>query len=89
MPAAYEIGQKVVIKPVSEQSLSTRDSQLRQYAGLTGEVTNYYWIKPPTNEVFYLYTVQVGANNKEIVLYEDEIEHVQGTKPSRRKLKDK
>ncbi len=87
MSAKYEIGQKVVIKPVNEQSLSTRDSELCQYASLTGEITNYHWIRPPTSEVFYLYTVQIGTSNREIVLYEDEIEHAQDTKPSRRKLK--
>ena len=89
MPAKYEIGQKIAIKPVSGQSLSLRDTILQKYSGLTGEITDYYWIRPPTGQLFYLYTVQVGANNKEIVLYEDEIEHVQGTKPSRRNLRDK
>ncbi len=89
MPAKYGIGQKVAIKPVSEQSLSTRDSDLCQYVGLTGEVTNYYWMRPPTGEVFYLYTVRIGSSNKEIVFYEDEIEHVQSTKSSRRSLKAK
>ena len=89
MPAKYEIGQRVTITPVSEQSLSTRDSDLRQHAGLTGEVTNYYWMRPPTGEVFYLYIVRIGSSNKEIVFYEDEIEHVQSTKSSRRSLKAK
>ena len=80
MPLEYEVGQKVVIKPVSEQSLSSRDSALRQYAGLIGEIANYHWIRPPIGEVFYLYTVRIGTNNKEIVLYEDEIERVRSTK---------
>jgi len=87
MPAEYEIGQKVTITPVSKQSLSTRDSDLHQHAGLTGEIINYYWIRPPTGEVFYLYTVRIGTSNKEIVLHEDEIERMQSTKPSRRTLK--
>ena len=89
MPAKYEIGQQVIVTPVSEQDLSTRDSDLQQYAGMTGEITNYYWTRPPTGEVFYLYTVRIGAGNKDIVLYEDEIQRVQTAKPSRRSLNDK
>jgi hypothetical protein len=87
MPAEYEIGQKVTITPVSKQSLSTRDSDLHQHAGLTGEIINYYWIRPPTGEAFYLYTVRIGSSSKEIVLHEDEIERMQSTKPNRRTLK--
>jgi len=89
MPAKYEIGQRVAIRPVSEQSLSPRDSALRQYASLTGEISNYHWMRPPIGEVFYLYTVRIGTSNKDIVLYEDEIEHVPSTKSSRRSLKAK
>ena len=89
MTARYEIGQKVKIFQVSEQSLSVRGSDLLQYAGLTGEITNYHWIRPPTGEVFYLYNVRIGSSNKDIVLYEDEIELVPSTKPSHRSLKDK
>ncbi|MFC2020603.1 hypothetical protein ACFLU1_02245 [Chloroflexota bacterium] len=84
MAAKYKIEEKVAIKPVGEQSLSIRDSILRKSAGLTGKITDYYWISPPSGEVFYLYTVRIGSSNKDIVLYEDEIEHVPGTKPSRR-----
>jgi len=87
MPAKYEIGQKVTITPVSKQSFSTRDSDLHQHAGLTGEIINYYWIRPPTSEVFYLYTVRIGTSSKEILLHEDEIERMQSKKPSRRTLK--
>lgn len=87
MPAKYEIGQKVTITPVSKQSLSTRDSVLHQHAGQTGEIINYYWIGPPTGEVFYLYTVRIGTSNKEIVLHEDEIKRMKSKKPSRRTLK--
>ena len=76
MQAKYEIGQKVVIRPVSKQSLSSRDSDVHNYAGLTGEIANYYWIEPPAGEVFYLYGVRIGNGYKEIVLYEDEIERV-------------
>ena len=73
MTAKYETGQKVTIRPVSEQSFSTRDSDLRHYIGMTGEITNYYWIRPPTGEDFYLYTVKFDTSNKEVVLYEDEL----------------
>ena len=89
MPAEYEIGQKVTIKPVSEKSLSPRDSDLRQYASLTGEITNYYWMRPPTGEVFYLYTVRISTSNKEIVLYGDEIVPIQSIQRSRHRLKAK
>lgn len=81
MPALYEIGQEVIIKPVSEQSLSLRDSSILPYAGKTGTVSNYYWIAPPAGTVFYLYTVRVNNSKKEIVLYEDEITPVSKTIP--------
>ena len=74
MPAAYKIGEEVLIKPISEQGLSIRGSALLPYIGQTGEITNYHWISPPTGEVFYLYTVRVNNSNEEIVLYEDEIQ---------------
>lgn len=80
MPAAYEIGQEVIIKPVSEQNVSIREDAIRPYAGQTGTIADYYWIDPPTGEIFYLYTVRVGSSNKDIVLYEDEIKHVSKTK---------
>ena len=76
MSAEYEIGQKVAITPVGEQSFSPRGSDLREYGGLTGEITDYYWIRPPAGEVFYLYTVRIGDSNKEVVLYEDELKRV-------------
>lgn len=75
MPAEYEIGEEVLIKPVKEQGLSLRESTLTPYTGQTGKVINYHWIVPPTGEVFYLYTVLVDNDNKEIVLYKDEIQH--------------
>ena len=74
MPPKYKIGQKITIKPIDEQSLSARNSNLRRYAGLTGEIVNYYWIGPPTGELFYLYKVRIGTSTEEIVLYDDEIE---------------
>ena len=76
MPAAYEIGEEILIKPFSEQGLSLRESTLTPYAGQTGKITNYHWIVPPAGEVFYLYTVVVDNGNKELILYEDEIQHM-------------
>ena len=76
MPAKYEIGQKIAITPLSRDSASPRDSDLQNYAGMTGEITNYYWIRPPAGDVFFLYTVRIGTEYKDIVLYEDEIERV-------------
>ncbi len=87
MPAAYDIGQEVLIKPVKEKGLSVREAALSPYAGMTGTVTDFHWMRPPTGKVFYLYTVQAG--DKEIVLYEDEITHIYDVKPRPRKIKDK
>lgn len=74
MAPKYKIGQTVIIMPVNDQRLSPRDSAIGTYAGQRGQVTDYYWINSSGGEVFYLYTVQVGAGHKEIVLHEDELE---------------
>ena len=74
MEPKYNIGQNVIVKPVKNQSQSTRDSDIGYYGGQGGIVTNYYWINPNMGEVFYIYTVQFGFGQKEIVLHEDEIE---------------
>lgn len=74
MAPKYEIGQKVTIKPVKSQHLSSRDCTIDAHAGQIGEVTDYYWISPHRDEVFYIYTVRVGTGFKEIALHEDEIE---------------
>ena len=73
MVTKYEIGQKVLVKPVSEQDVSLRAAALQPYAGQTGEITDYHWIYPPNGNLFYLYTIRIGEGGKEIVLYEDEI----------------
>jgi hypothetical protein len=70
----YEIGQKVVVRPINEQPPSKRGDDIESYAGQIGEISNYYWISPRTGQVFYIYTVRVGVDFKELVLYEDEIE---------------
>lgn len=74
MAPRYEKGQKVAIKPVDGQPSSLRDSALNTYAGQTGVVIDYYWISPPSGEVFYIYSVRIEADGKEIALYEDEID---------------
>ncbi len=74
MAPKYEIGQRVVITPVKSQYLSPRDSGLEPYAGQSGKVTDYYWIsKDRGAEVFYVYTVRIESDNKEVVLHEDEL----------------
>ncbi|MFC1993302.1 hypothetical protein ACFLV3_05820 [Chloroflexota bacterium] len=74
MSPKCDVGQKVIIRPVNNQSDLPRDCTIESYAGKIGEVTHYYWINPRVSEVFYLYTVRVGAGYDEIALYEDEIE---------------
>ncbi len=69
----FFVGQKVVIKPISAP-LSTRDSTLEPYVGEVGEVANYFSISPRAGQVFYIYSVRIGADRKELALHEDEIE---------------
>jgi hypothetical protein len=76
MPAQFNVGQEIIIKQSREKGLSVREAALSPYSGMTGKITNSYWIRPPTGKVFYLYTVQVSDSSKEIVLYEDEIAHL-------------
>jgi len=73
MEPKYKLGQKVIIKPVKNQLSSARESDVGQYAGQSGIVTDYYWIRPSAGEVFFVYTVKIGDSEKEIVLYEDEM----------------
>ena len=75
MTPRYEIGQKVKIRPVSNQPLSPRDSGLEQYAGRHGEVADYHWITLDMGAtVVYIYTIRVGESREEVVLHEDELE---------------
>ena len=74
MEPKYKIGQRVIAKLVKSQSLSARDSGIEQYAGQSGIVTDYYWIRPDAGEVFFIYTVKMGDGQEEVVLYEDELE---------------
>ncbi|MFC1897069.1 hypothetical protein ACFLX8_00655 [Chloroflexota bacterium] len=73
MEPKYKLGQRVVIEPVKDQSSSARDSDIEQYAGQSGIVADFYWIRPGGGGVFYIYAVKIGDSEKEIVLYEDEI----------------
>ena len=73
----YVRGQKVIIKPVSESGVTQRENSVNEYAGQMGEVSNYYWISPRSEQIFYIYKVQVGnEKKKEVVVYEDELEPV-------------
>ena len=74
MEPKYNIGQRVIAKPVQSQTLSARDSGIEQYAGQSGIVTNYYWIRPNMGGVFFIYTGKMGDGQEEIVLYVDELE---------------
>lgn len=75
MTPKYEIGQKVIVTPVKNQNLSSRDFNLEPYAGRDGVVTDYYWISLARGaQVVYIYTVQIGDSQKEVVLHEDELE---------------
>ncbi len=74
MDPKYEIGQKVIVRPVSDQALSQRENDIESYAGQVGEIFNYYWISPRTGEVFYIYNVRIDTNKKDVVVYEDELE---------------
>ena len=74
MVSKYEKGQKVIITPVESQHLSPRETDLESYAGKSGKVTDYYWISSGRGEVFYIYNVRIDADNKDIVLHEDELQ---------------
>jgi hypothetical protein len=74
MTPRYKIGQKVVITPVKNQNLSSRDSGLEPYAGQVGEVVHYHWISPDNGTVFYIYTARMETDGKEVVVHEDELQ---------------
>ena len=75
----YAKGQKVIIRPVNEAGLTARESDVNAFAGQVGEITNFYWINPREEQIFYIYKVRVGKERearKEIVVYEDELQPV-------------
>ncbi len=70
----YIKGQKVIIKPVDEKGVTRREYSVNEYAGKVGEISDYYYINPRNEQVFFIYHVLVGKERKEIVVYEDELE---------------
>ena len=72
----YVKGQRVVIKPVDEAGVTKRENDVNEYSGVVGEITNYYYMSLHTGQVFFIYNVRVGKEQKEIVVYEDELEPV-------------
>ena len=71
MEPKFKIGQKVTVKKSDLSAL--RDSTISKYANKIGIITNYYSISPHWGEIFYIYTVQIGQGQKDVVLHEDEI----------------
>ena len=76
MAPRYNRGQRVVVMPVKNDSLTTRDSVIEAYVGKDGLITDYYWINSPTSKQnIYVYTVKIKEDNREIVVHEDEIKN--------------
>lgn len=73
MEPKYKIGQKVTVRKLKSNASALRNAEISQHANETGIVTNYYFLCPKWGEVFYIYTVQIGQGQKDIVLHEDEI----------------
>ena len=77
MNPKYQKGQKVIITPVRTQQLSPRDAALEPYSGQIGKIADYYWVSLGSSAgVFYIYTVLMEADQKELVVHEDELEAV-------------
>jgi hypothetical protein len=74
MGPRYNIGQKVRVTPVKEQQLSTREAGLEPYAGQVGEVTDFYFMSSSKGKTFYVYTVRMERDKKDVVLHEDELD---------------
>ncbi len=73
MEPKYKIGQKVTVRKLKSNSSALRDAEISQYANQAGIVANYYFIRPDWGKIFYIYTIQIGEGQKDVVLYEDEI----------------
>jgi hypothetical protein len=69
----FKIGQKVTVRKFKSNPSALRDAEISQHANKTGTVTNYYSISPHWGDVFYIYTVQIGQGQKDVVLHEDEM----------------
>ena len=74
MSEKFRVGEKVIVRPASDETMQTRDAALESFEGQTGEVVGFYSISPTPGQVFYIYTVSIGTGNKKAVLHEDEIE---------------
>jgi len=74
MAAKYKIGQRIIVTPGKAEALSTRDSDIAQYAGHKGRVMDLYSLNPPGRIAFYIYNVEIEPDKKGIVLYEDEMQ---------------
>ncbi len=74
MSEKFKVGEKVIVRPASDETLQTRDAALESFDGQAGEVVGFYSISPTPGQVFYIYTVSIGSGNKRVVLHEDEIE---------------
>ena len=68
----FRIGQKVTVR--ESHSSVLRDAEVSRYANRVGVVLNYHYISPNWGKVFYIYSVKIGEDEKEIVLHEDEIQ---------------
>ena len=74
MAPKYQRGQKVVMTLPNAPQISPRDSALESYAGRVGKVIDYHWLNMSGGAgVFYIYTVLLEAEQKEIVVHEDEL----------------
>ena len=74
MSEKFRVGEKVIVRPASDETLQTRDAALESFDGQVGEVVGFYSISPTPGQVFYIYTVSIGTGRKRVVLHEDEIE---------------
>jgi len=73
MTTILEKGCKVIVSPAKNSESLLRDSQLEPYAGKIGTIADYYWIQPTGREKFFIYTVRLDGENKNIILHEDEL----------------
>jgi len=47
---------------------------LEPYAGQVGEVTDFYFMSSSKGKTFYVYTVRMERDKKDVVLHEDELD---------------
>ncbi|MFA5629261.1 MAG: hypothetical protein WC958_03270 [Dehalococcoidales bacterium] len=75
MASNYKRGQRVVIVPAKDQFVSPYDSRLEPFAGRIGVITDYYRLDLPDGKKkqVFIYTVRMKNEDKEVVVYEDEL----------------